>query len=216
MLVELQRLRHDAAQRVGRKIDIGRAGLAAFAVSARDRFVQFLQHQRGLAHGAGIARDRAHQLGVIHVLQAAAIFLRPRIAAGHHEDRRARNMRVGDAGDGVGHAGTGGDQRDAELAGQFRVGLGHMHGGALVAHVDDADAFGIEPHPDRHDVAAAEREHAGDAAAFQEARDQVGGAIGQDFHWTTPFGSFRFERAIRPRATRSGRRRRARRGSIPR
>ena len=92
-------------------------------------------------------------------------------------------MRVGDAGDGVGHARARGDQRDAEFAGQFGMRLRHVDGGALVAHVDDADAFRIEPHPDRHDVAAAQREHARDAAALQETGDQVGGAIGQRLSW---------------------------------
>ena len=187
MLFQLQRLRHDAAQRVGREIDVGRAGLAAFAEGARDRLIELLQHQRRFAHGARIARDRAHQLGVIHVLQPAAIFLRARIAARHDKHRRARDMRVGDAGDGIGHAGSGGDQRHAEFAGEFRMRLRHVHGGALVAHIDDADAFGIEPHPDRHDVAAAQSEHALDATAFRRRAITSAALSGRTFmvllHW---------------------------------
>ena len=64
--------------------------------------------------------------------------------------------------------------------------LRHVDGGALVADVDDADAFRIEPHPDRHDVPATQREHALDATTLQETRDQVGGTIRRDFHGATP------------------------------
>ena len=80
------RQRHVAAQRVGRKIEIDRAGLAAFAEGPRDRLVELLQRQRRLAHGARIARDRAQELGMRHVLQGAAVLLRPR--------RRARRARA--------------------------------------------------------------------------------------------------------------------------
>ena len=43
MLFELQRLWHNAAQRVGREIDVGGAGLAALAEGTRDRFIELLQ-----------------------------------------------------------------------------------------------------------------------------------------------------------------------------
>ncbi len=92
-------------------------------------------------------------------------------------------MRVGDAGDGVGHSGAGCDQRHAEFAGQFGMRLRHVDRRALVTNIDDADAFRIEPHPDRHDVSAAKRKDALDAAPLQEAGDQVGGTIGKDFHF---------------------------------
>ena len=88
-------------------------------------------------------------------------------------------MRVGDAGDGIGHSRARGNQRHPEFAGQFGMRLRHVNRRALVADVDDADAFRIEPHPDRHDVPAAQREYARDATALQETCDQVGGTIGQ-------------------------------------
>ena len=188
MLFQLQRLWHDAAQRVGREIDVGGTGLATLAEGARDGLVELLQYQRRFAHRAGVARDGAHQLRVVHVLEAAAVLLRARVAAREHEHGSARDMRVGDAGDGIGHSGAGGDQRHPELAGQFGMSLRHVNGRALVANIDDANSFRIEPHPDRHDVAAAERKHARDAAAFQETCNQVGSTIGQNFHVTTPLG----------------------------
>ena len=95
--------------------------LAALAERARHGFVEFLQHQRRLAHRARVARDRAHEVGVDDVLQRAAVLLRPRRHAGEHQHRRARDVRVGDAGHRIGDAGAGGHQRDAEAAGQLAV-----------------------------------------------------------------------------------------------
>ena len=52
----------------------------------------------------------------------------------------------------------------------------HVHGGTLVAHVDDAHAKLCQVVPDRLDVAPLQAEDAVDAAALQEARDQFGDA----------------------------------------
>ena len=57
------------------------------------------------------------------------------------------------------------------------MGVRHVDGGTFVAHIDDADAFGVQPHPDRHDVAAAQREDPVHATGLQEAGDQRGGAV---------------------------------------
>src|SRR4029077_15983442 len=81
---------------------------------------------------------------------------------------------------------TSGNERHSELAGQFCVRLGHVDRCALVADIDDTDSFRVEPHPDRHDMAAAQREYALDAALLQKPCDQCGCAIRRDFHYTTP------------------------------
>ena len=86
-------------------------------------------------------------------------------------------MGVRDSRHGVGHTRPGGHQRNAEAAGQLRLGIGHVDGGSLVAHIDDANAFGIEPHPDRHDVAPAQRVDPPHAALLEEARDDGGGRL---------------------------------------
>jgi hypothetical protein len=180
VLGKLHRLRHFGAQRVGRKIEIDRSRLAALPERARHRLVELLQNERRLAHGARVTRQRPHEIGVRHVLQRAAILLRARRHAGEDQHRRARDVRVGDARHRVGDAGAGGDQRDAELASQLRVRVGHVDGGALVAHVDDANAFGIDAHPDRHDVAAAKAEYAVDAALAQETGNHASARVGRD------------------------------------
>ena len=194
MLVHDERLRHRRAQRIDREVDIGGARFAAFAERAGDGFVEFGGHARRIAHGAGVTGDRAHDLRGVHVLQPAAILLRLRIAARQNEDRRARHMGVGDAGHGVGESGPGRDERHAEFACQFRMGLRHMDRRALVTHVDDADPLGVDAHPHRHDVAAAQSEDAFHAARFQHARDDRGGAVVRDFHGTAPVGAMRGRR----------------------
>ena len=180
MLRQLNRQRHLGAQRIHREVEVHRTGLAAVAERPGHRLVQFLQHQLGLPHGAGVAGDRAHQIGMNHVLQRAAVLLGARRRARQHQHRRPRDIGVGDAGHGIGHAGAGGDQRDAEAAGELRFGVGHIDRRAFVAHVDDADAFGVEAHPQRHDVAAAQGVDALDAALLQEARDDGGGGLFRD------------------------------------
>jgi hypothetical protein len=60
--------------------------------------------------------------------------------------------------------------------------LRHMNSSTFVANINDLNAFRIEPHPDRHDVAATERKHAANTASPQKAGNQISGAIGRSFH----------------------------------
>ena len=94
-------------------------------------------------------------MGMVQILQAAPILLRARVGPGDDQNRCTRHMRVGDPRHRVGDARPGGDKCHAQLPRQLGVRLRHMHGCPLVAHVDDADAMRVEPHPDRHYVAAA-------------------------------------------------------------
>jgi len=169
--VALQGRRHRGAQRVGRKVEVHRSRLAAVAACPRHCLVELLQHQGRIAHGPRIARQRAHQVGMDDVLQRAAVLLRLRRHTGQHQHRRPGDMRVGNAGHRVGDAGPGRDQRHAETARHVAMRVSHVNRRALVTHVDDADAFGIEPHPDRHDVTAAQRKDRVDAARLQAARN---------------------------------------------
>jgi hypothetical protein len=51
------------------------------------------------------------------------------------------------------------------------MGVSHMNGSAFVSDVDDANAFSVDPHPYRHDVAAAQTENAVYAARLEKSGD---------------------------------------------
>ena len=77
---------------------------------------------------------------------------------------------------GIGVAGPTRHERNAGLAGQPPVRVGHVYGGGLVADVDEIEAGverGIE---DRHDVVAGEGEHALAAEALERVGYNVGAA----------------------------------------
>ena len=79
-------------------------------------------------------------------------------------------------------AGAAGDECDARHACDARPGVGHVHGGGLVADVDELETRverGIE---DRHHVVAREREDAPHAATRKASREAVGPAPGARAH----------------------------------
>ena len=61
----------------------------------------------------------------------------------------------------------------ADDAGDRLFQLAHVHGGALVAHIDDADAAAAKVIPDRLDVAALQPIDAVDAACHEKIRDPL-------------------------------------------
>ena len=126
-----------------------------------------------VGHGDRPLGDRPHQLDVVHVLQAAHVLERPRRLPADDDHRRLGALRGRDAGDGVGQAGAGRDERDAGLPGDARPAVGGVRRGLLVPHVDDADALVDAPVVDRHDVTAAEREDELDALFGEGARDDL-------------------------------------------
>ena len=63
--------------------------------------------------------------------------------AGDGDDRHRVHVRVGDRGDQVGRAGTGGRHADADLAGHHRVALGRVAGALLVPDEDVAHLLGV-------------------------------------------------------------------------
>jgi hypothetical protein len=163
--------RHMGAQHVSRNFDIGRPRLAGVAEGARHRLIQLAYDLIGDAGGARIAADRLQQIDMRDVLQRPHIGLRARGAAADQQHRRAGERGVGHRGHTVGDAGPGGGHRHAEAAGQFGMGVRHMHRRALVAHVDDADAELRDMVPDWLDMTALQAEHAIDAAPLEETRD---------------------------------------------
>ena len=104
VLFELDGFRDKAAQHISREVDVGRSRLARIAERAGNRLVQFGQYASArVAHGSGIAGDRADQEGVVEVLQAAAVLLRSRVRPGDDQHRCARDVRIGNTGHGIGH-----------------------------------------------------------------------------------------------------------------
>jgi hypothetical protein len=71
-----------------------------------------------------------------------------------------------------------GDERHADLAGEPRPRVGHVHGRGLMAYMDQLDAgaeCGVE---DRHHVVAGEREDALHAVRCKCRDDRVGASMG--------------------------------------
>ena len=64
--------------------------------------------------------------------------------AGDAHDGNGIHQRIGEAGDGVGGAGAGGDQHDADLAGRARIAFGGMHRAAFLAHQHVLDLLLLE------------------------------------------------------------------------
>ncbi len=175
--VEHQLRRDGGPQHVGRDLDIDRPRLAHIAHGPGDGLVQLADDLIGDARRPRLTRHRAQDVDMRDVLKRAHIGLRTRGAAADQQHRRAGERGVGHRRDGVGHARPGRDHGDAERAGQLAMSVRHMHGGALVADVDDADALACDMVPDRLDVPALKAEDAVDAALLQKARDP-GGASG--------------------------------------
>ena len=107
-------------------------------------------------------------------MQWPEIVLGARGAAADQEHGRALQLGVRHGGDAVGHTRTGGDQDDAELSGERGVRMGHVHGGALIAHVDNAYAPLCQLIPDGLDMTALETEHPVDVAGDEKRDYQLG------------------------------------------
>ena len=59
--------------------------------------------------------------------------------SGEAHERGRVHERVGQSGNGIGGAGTGGHQHAADLAGRARIAFGRVHGALLVPHQDVLD-----------------------------------------------------------------------------
>ena len=113
-------------------------------------------------------------------LQRSAVILKRRRAAADDHDRRTLEIGVRNRRHAIGHARTGRDECDADLATQQRMRGRHVHGSALVPHVDDRRAARGQAVPDRLDVPALQAENARRPPRGDEARDPLrnGGSAG--------------------------------------
>ena len=62
------------------------------------------------------------------------------------------------------------------------MGVRHVDGGAFIAHINDADTFCIQTHPDRHDVTATQAEHPVNTTRLEQACDQCCGGVVRNGH----------------------------------
>ena len=107
-----------------------------------------------------------------HLLQRALIPVVDGRGAAEDQHRASRHIGIGDAGDAIGDARPGGQQRHAGRASHLRPALGGMHCDLLVARIHHADALAHTAVVDGGEMTAAEREDDLDSLALEHLRDQ--------------------------------------------
>ena len=120
--------------------------------------------------------ERAHEVDLRHLLERAGAVGRDRGVAAQQQDRALGVPGGEERGEGVGESGSGGDQRDADLAGDLGPGVGHVHRRAFMADVDDGEVDVDARIVDRHDLVAGQAEDAPHPGAH-EGVDQQPGAV---------------------------------------
>ncbi len=94
--------------------------------------------------------------------------------AGEHHQRNGIHQRIGQAGNGIGGAGTGSDQHHAGLAGGTGIAFRSMDRALLMAHQHMGDAFDLEQRViDRQHCAAGITEDMRDALVPEGADDHL-------------------------------------------
>jgi hypothetical protein len=156
-----------------RDVDHHRAG----APVGRD--VESLVHDRAEAFGVHhqiimlgtVARDSDG----VAFLKGVGADQRGRHLPGEHDHRDRIEQRIGDAGDGVGRAGTRGDEHDAGFAGRARIAFGRVRRRLFVADEDVLDCrVLVERVVDGKDRAARIAEHRIDPEVDQRLNHHVG------------------------------------------
>ena len=118
---------------------------------------------------------RARDADRVALLERVEADRRRRHLAGDDDHRDRVHVGRRDAGDGVGDAGPGGDERDADLAGRPRVAVGGVHRRLLVAdqHVLDRVLL-VERVVDVEDRAARVAPEVADVLCLQAANQDLG------------------------------------------
>ena len=98
----------------------------------------------GALHQVVVLGARPGDAGGVAFLEGVVADQVRRHLTAEDDQRNAVHQRIGDAGDGVGGAGTGGDDDHPDLAGRARVALGGVHGAALLPHQDVTDLVLLE------------------------------------------------------------------------
>ena len=125
-------LRHIDQHRAGPSV----GGEVKRLADGRGQLAHILDEEVVLGDGARDADD-------VRLLEGVVANERARHLAGEDHERRGVHVGVGDAGDGVGRAGAGGDEHHAGPAGGAGVALGHVGRALLVAHQNVLDILDI-------------------------------------------------------------------------
>jgi len=128
-------------QHVLRDVDQDRAGPAGG--SQVERLGEDPRQLLGVLHQEVVLGDRQRDALDVRLLEGVRADRGPRHLAGDRDDRHRVHVRVGDRGDQVGRARTGGRHADADLAGHHRVPLGRVPRALLVADEDVAYVLGV-------------------------------------------------------------------------
>ena len=152
------------AQYVGRDFEVNWTRFAKVAECAGNALVELPDHLIGDAKSTRLPRHRPQDVDVRNILQRAQIGLSARGAAADHQNWRSSERGVGDPRDRVGHARAGRHHRDAQVAREFSVGVGHVNRRDFMANIDDADAKLSGMVPNGLDVPTLQTKDAIDAA----------------------------------------------------
>ena len=138
-----------------------------------DRLGDVAAERDGVLRGPRRLGDRSRHLGLPQFLKSAAAQFPRRGMSRQQHHRRFRAERREQRADRVGVARAAGDQRDAGLAGEASVRVGHVDCGRLMAHMHEIEACLDRRVEDRHDVVAGQREHAAAAEPRERARNDI-------------------------------------------
>ena len=156
---------------VDRKIEKHRPWLATFPKCSGHCLIKLLKHKVGFTYRARVTGEWLDERSVHHVLQRTAILLFARGRTREHQYRCPCGMRISDAGHRIRYARTSRHEGNTNAPAELSIGMCHIYSRALITNIDDTNAFGVEPHPDRHDVAPTEREYTVNPACPQKASD---------------------------------------------
>ena len=155
--------------------DVDHDGARAAGAGDVERLVQHARQIVDVLHQPVVLGAGARDADRVAFLEGVVADQVRRHLAGDADDGNGIHQRVGEAGDGVGGAGPGRDQHDADLAGRARVALGGMHGAALLAHEHVLDLLLLEQLVvDRQHGAAGIAEEVLDTLVGQRPDDHLG------------------------------------------
>ena len=121
----------------------------------------------------GALGNGSSHANLVHFLEGGHALFRQFGAAGHENDGAFRGVDGGKAGDSVGKARAAGEQGHGRLAGDAGVAVGHVHGGALVASVDEFNPLVGRGVHQGQDGIADDGKHPLDAFLLQAADEKV-------------------------------------------